>query len=167
MQHNHFARQRHAAGRLRPSECGRNSWRKKSILVSLPKFSLSLSGPSSFPSAALMNAASSCVAMTARAFSGGAGASRRNKSVAAAALISCARMKPGASTGLMPANVLLKERASVTAGVRERIGTTSSSETAANRSLLTIPLATVPSYQSLYGSDFADLREGGAWGAES
>src|SRR5215470_20345213 len=85
------------------------------------KSSLPVSGPSAFPLFALRNAASSCGITTSRAFSGSAGASRRNRSVAAAAPISCARIKPGASAGRMPANVLLKARASVTAGFANEV----------------------------------------------
>ena len=53
---------------------------------------------------------------TSRADSGRDGTSQRNRPVAAAAPSSCATMKPGASTGRIPANVSEAARASVTAG---------------------------------------------------
>ena len=40
----------------------------------------------------------------------------RHKNMADAAPASCARIKPGMSTGLMPENVFVKPRANVTAG---------------------------------------------------
>ena len=54
--------------------------------------------------------------MTSGATTGSAGTSQRNKSVDTAAPRSCATMNAGASTGRMPANVSLAERANVTAG---------------------------------------------------
>src|SRR5262245_14128648 len=85
------------------------------------KPSLFVSGPSAFLSLAPRSAAFSRAIITAGALSGSAGASRRNRSVAAAAPRSCARMKPGASAGRMPANVLLKARARVTAGFANEV----------------------------------------------
>src|SRR5687767_9877482 len=56
-------------------------------------------------------------AATASADSARFGTSQRNSSVAAAAPTSCATMKPGTSTGRIPANVSLAARARVTAGL--------------------------------------------------
>ena len=52
---------------------------------------------------------------------GSDGISQRNKSVAAAAPVSCARMNPGASMSLIPAKVSLADRASVTAGFANEV----------------------------------------------
>src|ERR1700735_4274050 len=58
---------------------------------------------------------------TAAASFGSDGTNQRNRSVAAKAPASCARMKPGASTGRIPAKVLLAQRASVTAGFAKEV----------------------------------------------
>src|SRR5215469_1932017 len=64
---------------------------------------------------------SACAMTTAGASSGSDGTSQRNRTVAAAAPSNCAATKPGASAGRMPANVLVAERASVTAGFAKEV----------------------------------------------
>jgi hypothetical protein len=54
--------------------------------------------------------------MTSAAVAGSEGTIHRNRAVAAAAPTSCARMKPGTSTGRMPENVFVRALAIVTAG---------------------------------------------------
>src|SRR5215471_2689363 len=61
-------------------------------------------------------ASSECGTTTFSATWGRAGTSQRKSNVAANAPASCATMKPGASTGRIPANVSLAARARVTAG---------------------------------------------------
>jgi hypothetical protein len=63
----------------------------------------------------------SCGTRTARASFDSEGTSQRNKAVAKNAPPSCARMKAGASVGLMPANVSLIDRAKVTAGFANEV----------------------------------------------
>jgi hypothetical protein len=55
------------------------------------------------------------------ALAGGAGYSQQKTAVAAAAPISCAAIKPGASAGRIPANVLVALRARVTAGLANEV----------------------------------------------
>src|SRR5690242_2536537 len=52
---------------------------------------------------------------------GAAGYNQPNSAVAVAAPANCATIKPGASTGRMPAKVLLAARASVTAGLAKEV----------------------------------------------
>src|SRR5439155_21835786 len=59
---------------------------------------------------------SGCGTSTWRAVAGRFGASQRNKNVALNAPATCATTNSGTSTGLMPVNVFVNERASVTAG---------------------------------------------------
>ena len=59
--------------------------------------------------------------MTASAFDGNEGTNQRKSSVAAAAPMSCANMKPGASLGRIPAKVSLAHRARVTAGLANEV----------------------------------------------
>src|SRR5262249_17790043 len=65
----------------------------------------------------LHDGSSSARSTTREATAGSVGTSHRNSAVAAPAPRSCATTKPGTSTGRSPANVLLKPRASVTAGL--------------------------------------------------
>src|ERR1044072_7294936 len=58
---------------------------------------------------------------TARASFGSEGSSQRNNAVAKNAPPNCARMKAGASVGLMPANVSLIDLAKVTAGFANEV----------------------------------------------
>src|ERR1051326_2071216 len=63
----------------------------------------------------------SCGTRTARASFGSEGTSQRNNAVAKNAPPNCARVKAGASVGLMPANVSLMDLAKVTAGFANEV----------------------------------------------
>lgn len=68
-----------------------------------------------------MLSVSECGTNTWLAVDGRSGASQRNKNVALRAPATCAITNSGTSTGLMPVNVLVKERASVTAGFANEV----------------------------------------------
>ena len=55
------------------------------------------------------------------ALSGSAGTSQRKSNVAANPPRNCAATKPGTSAGRMPANVSLRQRARVTAGLAKEV----------------------------------------------